>query len=426
MAKIRHIAQGSPLPEWFLDIFQEEMTGYASANFAVTKLNATTLQVKASAADQVGIALTSGTTLGFRYNTADVTGAVPGGLTIADHDVYVIASANAIAANPSPPPAELDSTVKTFGLKLLAVGTTPSGTGSEAYYRKVATFYWDGAQITEVRPLVGAGVIKHAATHNPGARDELDWLAIQNAAMPAGCITQYAGAAVPSGWLLCDGTSYLRTDYLELFNALGGAASPYGLPDGTHFQVPDMRGTVPVGRDAAQSEFNTLGLKGGVKAAALSSTQMPVHNHGGQTGGGTTAGGSTGTGSTGTGTTGTSATGGADRSLSRSSDAADRGLATSTVQPYISVNGTDSGYRWGTAGSIAYQRSDVNGVDHLHYVNGVDHLHSIPGLSVPSLSVPSLTVPGLTVPPLSISNAGGSTPVSLLQPYIVLNHIVKT
>ena len=426
MAKIRHLAQGTALPEWFLDLFQEEMTGYASSNFAVTKLNDTTLQVKATAADQVGIAVCNpaGSALGFRYNVADVTGAVPGGLAAGDHDVYVIAGANTFATNPSPPPAELDNTVKTFGLKLLAAGATPSGSGAEAYYRKVATFYWDGAKITEVRPLVGMGTQKHASTHAPGARDELDWVAVQNAAMPAGVITQYAGAAAPSGWLLCNGASYLRTDYGELFTALGGAGSPYGLPDGTHFLVPDMRGVVPVGRDAAQAEFDTLGEKGGFKTTTLAAAQMPVHNHGGQTGGGTTAGGVTGTGVTGTGTSG--------------DDSPDHGHNGSTSpvgnHDHGQYNGRPiggesgayyTGVHFGTAGIQEWVSNWVSDGAHSHGVSvggaTARHAHS-----VPSLSVPSLTVPGLTVPPLAISNAGGTTPVNLLQPYVVTNYIVKT
>jgi microcystin-dependent protein len=57
----------------------------------------------------------------------------------------------------------------------------------------------------------------------------------------------FAGAAAPVGWLLCDGTSYLRASYPGLFAALGGVDSPWGLADGTHFNVPDMRGIFPKG-----------------------------------------------------------------------------------------------------------------------------------------------------------------------------------
>jgi microcystin-dependent protein len=39
--------------------------------------------------------------------------------------------------------------------------------------------------------------------------------------LPAGIVTQYAGTTAPSGWLFCDGTNYLPTDYPALFRAIG-------------------------------------------------------------------------------------------------------------------------------------------------------------------------------------------------------------
>jgi microcystin-dependent protein len=51
-------------------------------------------------------------------------------------------------------------------------------------------------------------------------------------------------SAVPTGWLLCDGTSYLRATYPSLFSAIG---TTYGSADGTHFNVPNMVNAVPIG-----------------------------------------------------------------------------------------------------------------------------------------------------------------------------------
>jgi microcystin-dependent protein len=62
-----------------------------------------------------------------------------------------------------------------------------------------------------------------------------------------------------------------------LFNAIGVI---YGAGDGsTTFNVPDMRGRVAVGRDSAQSEFNSLGEIGGEKTHTLTIAEMPAHNH---------------------------------------------------------------------------------------------------------------------------------------------------
>jgi microcystin-dependent protein len=63
-------------------------------------------------------------------------------------------------------------------------------------------------------------------------------------AMPAGAVVPYAGAAAPTGFLLCNGASVLRTTYADLFTAIGTA---FGSVDGTHFTLPDMRGRTPVG-----------------------------------------------------------------------------------------------------------------------------------------------------------------------------------
>ena len=55
-----------------------------------------------------------------------------------------------------------------------------------------------------------------------------------------GMIFPYGGSATPpTGFLLCDGTSYVRTDYSALFAVIGTA---FGTADGTHFNVPDLRG----------------------------------------------------------------------------------------------------------------------------------------------------------------------------------------
>jgi microcystin-dependent protein len=60
----------------------------------------------------------------------------------------------------------------------------------------------------------------------------------------AGSMMMYGGASAPSGWLLCDGTSYLQATYAALFTAIG---TTYGSADGSHFNVPDMRGRIPIG-----------------------------------------------------------------------------------------------------------------------------------------------------------------------------------
>lgn len=99
---------------------------------------------------------------------------------------------------------------------------------------------------------------------------------------PIGMIVPYSGSAgsVPTGWLLCDGASYDVNIYPELFALIGTA---YG-SDPNRFKVPDLRGRNPMGRDANQAEFASLGQIGGAKVHALTIAEMPAHNHGGVTG----------------------------------------------------------------------------------------------------------------------------------------------
>lgn len=85
-----------------------------------------------------------------------------------------------------------------------------------------------------------------------------------------------ARSTAPTGWLLCQGQSLLRSAYPRLFAAIG---TTYGAADSTHFNVPNMQGKVVVGRDAAQTEFDTLGETGGAKTHTLSTSEIPAHNH---------------------------------------------------------------------------------------------------------------------------------------------------
>lgn len=78
----------------------------------------------------------------------------------------------------------------------------------------------------------------------------------------SGEVRMTAAAAAPTGWLLCQGQSLLRSQYPSLFAAIG---TTYGAADSTRFNLPDLRGRVVMGRDAAQAEFDVLGETGGAK-----------------------------------------------------------------------------------------------------------------------------------------------------------------
>lgn len=96
---------------------------------------------------------------------------------------------------------------------------------------------------------------------------------------PAGVITQYGGTTAPTGWLLCQGQAISRVNalYTRLFTAIG---TNYGIGDGsTTFNVPNLQGRIPVGKDATV-EFDALGETGGSKTHTLTTANLPSHQHG--------------------------------------------------------------------------------------------------------------------------------------------------
>lgn len=69
--------------------------------------------------------------------------------------------------------------------------------------------------------------------------------------LPAGIIIPFAGTSVPMGCLLCNGAAVSRTNYANLFAAIG---TLYGAGDGsTTFNLPDARDRVLQGASGKHS-----------------------------------------------------------------------------------------------------------------------------------------------------------------------------
>lgn len=103
------------------------------------------------------------------------------------------------------------------------------------------------------------------------ATADLLWLAAN--VLPVGVILPYGGGTAPTDWLLCDGAAVGRTTYAGLFGVLG---TLYGAGDGAStFNVPDLRGRVPVGV-GTHTEVNARGKSDGLAVAS----RKIKHRHG--------------------------------------------------------------------------------------------------------------------------------------------------
>lgn len=106
---------------------------------------------------------------------------------------------------------------------------------------------------------------------NPTAEDFEEALGL-SFAFPTGIVMPYAGASAPTGWLVADGSAVSRTTYAALFAVIG---TSFGAGNGTTtFNLPNMKGRVPVGLDTTDTDFNTIGKTGGQKTV-----QSHTHNN---------------------------------------------------------------------------------------------------------------------------------------------------
>jgi microcystin-dependent protein len=87
-----------------------------------------------------------------------------------------------------------------------------------------------------------------------------------------GEIRLFAGNFEPVTWLFCDGRTLPISEYETLFALVG---TTYGGDGSSTFNLPDMRGRVPV----HQNGSHPMGETFGVERVTLGANNLPPHTH---------------------------------------------------------------------------------------------------------------------------------------------------
>ncbi|CAB4187640.1 MdpB Microcystin-dependent protein [uncultured Caudovirales phage] len=205
---------------------------------------------------------------------------------------------------------------------------------------------------------------------------------------PTGSLNPFAGPVEPTGWLLCDGRSLLRANYPALFAVI---KTNYGSVDATHFNIPDMQGNVPVGVKSTQTsnpDISALAKAAGTYTKTLAIADLPSHDHS---------------------MTHTHGTAGVAN-----------GSLVSADHLHATVGNVAGGFKavntatLGGSGLLLAQTGSTSATRDAGYTTGAaDRTLTVSGVTAGSNSA-------------NTGSTGGATAVSLVQPSLALNYIIKT
>ena len=89
-------------------------------------------------------------------------------------------------------------------------------------------------------------------------------------------MADFAGPTPPLGWLDCDGSSYLKSQYPNLFAAIGYTWGG----SGANFNVPNMQSRVSIGSGTGGGlSTRVLGQFVGEESHILQIAELPPHAH---------------------------------------------------------------------------------------------------------------------------------------------------
>ncbi|MGC5328523.1 phage tail protein [Brevibacillus sp. SYSU BS000544] len=93
-----------------------------------------------------------------------------------------------------------------------------------------------------------------------------------------GEIRMFSGDYPPAGWAFCNGQELLISQNTKLYTLIG---TTYGGDGQTKFNLPDLRGRIPIhmGISSLSSATYALGQKEGTETVTLTTSQIPAHTH---------------------------------------------------------------------------------------------------------------------------------------------------
>jgi microcystin-dependent protein len=194
---------------------------------------------------------------------------------------------------------------------------------------------------------------------------------------PIGTIVCFAGQTVPLGWILCDGSEISKSEYPDLFSVIGNT---YGTPtNSSNFILPNLQQRIPLGK----SNSNNLGATGGNSTINLLTNQLPSHNH--------------------TGTT--------DNAGSHGHTATDAGHNHTYDDAYFAENTGGGTNVFGTSAGTDSDNEFIytspapttsNGYASISVSSNGDHSHTF-----------------------TTNSTGNGDPINIMNPYLVLNYLIK-
>ena len=103
---------------------------------------------------------------------------------------------------------------------------------------------------------------------------------------PVGTVVSFAGGSAPIGWLICDGTEYLISQYGSLYGVVGTTYK--ASPTSGFFALPDLRGRFLLGPDnmggtsanvVTSGSADVVGAKDGAETLTIATENLPEHEH---------------------------------------------------------------------------------------------------------------------------------------------------